>query len=272
MVKSLSMTPSVVDCQDTSVQAAVDILNLGRSDEDDVAVEVSSRALNYRKRISNIELDENDGDIEVFDVTFPKNLAAGVYALEVQTYYDGSHLSNTEVAQFESVCGKLSEQPTTGTATKAALTLSQSAVSLKRSGVASVGLQVTNTDTATKQFTVRINGAEDFSESFSPKTLTLGPGQSSNVFFNLKGKSDADEGTYTAQVVVESGSQVVDAETLTVRVEGQASSTTGAATALSGLGGLSSTTLWVIGDIVLIGLAIAFIWMIFGGKKRPTVI
>lgn len=256
-VQSMVLTPEVVTCSDESAQFSVKIKNIGRRDEKEVALNVDSNSLSFRDRVSNLELDRDDERIKIFSIPLQKNLKAGKYAIQVQTFTDNVELSNTEVALLESICDT-SSAAADGVAT---VDLAENSFELMPAKTASLPVLVKNTGNENADFVVSVVNADDFLESVSTKTVSLTPGQSSTVFFNLKTKSDLETGTYSGTINVKSNGETVATDSFTVDVTGEPVEAT-----TSSFG--QSQVLWIILDAFLVIVAIFFIKMIFFGKKN----
>ncbi len=256
-VQSMTLTPDVTTCSDDSSQLSVKIKNIGRRDESEVAVNVDSNALNFRDRVSNMELDRDDERVKIFNIPLQKNLAAGKYAIQIQTFTDNVDLSNTEVLLLESICDSTVE---TGEGI-ATLDLGESAFDLMPGKAASLPVAVKNTGSASADFIVSVVNSDDFLESVSTKTVTLGAGQTSTVFFNLKTQEELEDGTYSGTITVKSNGDTVASDSFTVDVKAEPVEET-----TSGFG--QSQILWIILDIFLVIVAIFFIKMIFFGRRN----
>lgn len=255
-IQSMVLTPEVVTCSDESVQLSVTVKNIGRRDENEVAINVDSKTLNLRDRVSNLELDRDDDRVKIFNLPLQKNLAEGKYAIQIQTFTDNVELSNTEVVLLESICSSAVESD--GVAT---VDLAESSFELMPAKAVSLPVSVKNTGSETADFVVSVVNADDFLESVSTKTVSLGAGQSSTVFFNLKTKSDLEDGTYSGTINVKSNGNTVATESFTVDVTGEPVEET-----TSSFG--QSQILWIILDVFLVIVAIFFIKMIFFGRKN----
>jgi len=273
-IQSVDISPTTLTCDDSSLQLSVSLLNLGTSDEDEVALEVSSRTLGVQQRIvSNLELDEDDSDVEVATIAVdPRRLKAGTYAIQLQSFYDNVKVSDSEIVQVENNCDLLSSQepqptqPTTQPVVDS-LSLEQETVRFSAGGTGSVPITVTNKESMPVEYTINLDNFEEFAESASTKSVFLNPGQSSTLFLNLRTKKDATEGKYTATVRLMKGNQIVETKSFTADVAGKAPKSKGTGISLGGEG--TSRVFWIIGDIILIIIAIFFIRLIFTtGKKK----
>ncbi len=92
------LSPSTVSCSRTT-NLRIDLLNLGRDDED-VKLELKSSdlAINFQK--DDIELEtgtDNDAKYETaFRFTVPERIKAGTYPITLKTYYNQDQLSDTK--------------------------------------------------------------------------------------------------------------------------------------------------------------------------------
>lgn len=113
-IRSASLMPTQINsCQDGKINVDATIINLGKRDEEDVVVQAIIPDLSLEKKISNIELDEDDSERVTFSFTIPKGTESKVYSLEINTFFDTSALSNTKRMDF--VVDKCEEEQTTVT-------------------------------------------------------------------------------------------------------------------------------------------------------------
>jgi len=95
-VKRIEVSPSRIEtCDATNVRLAVGVLNLGKRDEKDAAVEVTANDLKFVKKSATVELDKNDETTINFDIPVPKNQKAGTVRIDAQTFFDTLAASNT---------------------------------------------------------------------------------------------------------------------------------------------------------------------------------
>lgn len=194
--------------------------------------------------------------------------------MQVQSFYDNVKLSDTEIVQIENTCDMLGtatpDQPDQPDVTVSSLSLDQNEFNAGRSTAVSVPVRVSNTESVSAEYVLMLDNVNEFGEQPSTKTVFLNPGQTTTVFLNLKVKSEVPEGKYSATVKLLKGDEVVDASEFVVNVSGgeQPKANSGFKLNLGGEG--TSRVFWVIGDIVLVVIAIFFIRLIFtaGGKKR----
>lgn len=260
LITSVSINPEELQCSDNSFQVSVKLLNLGKSDEDEVAVELEGRTLGVQARRANLEMNEDDSQTEVFDFTVdPNSIEPGVHVIQIQTFTDNIEISNSDIVQLNNACGETDvpeeEEPTTDAPV---LSLSRTSFDGNAGSSVSIPVQVTNTENRARDYTISITNAGDFAEQVSPKTVSLNPGQTSTVFMNMKISDDAEDGSYSATVNVKAGSALVASDSVNVVVgEGAAAP-----------GKISTSTFWIIADILLIVIAIVFVILIFRGRSH----
>lgn len=95
-IRSVSLTPERVSaCEVSNAKINVGVLNQGKRDEDEVAVEARSSQLNFQKKIQDLELDQDDATSVTFDVPVPAGTKEGVYRIDVTSFFDTLAQSNT---------------------------------------------------------------------------------------------------------------------------------------------------------------------------------
>ncbi|RJQ19779.1 hypothetical protein C4580_05030 [Candidatus Woesearchaeota archaeon] len=114
-VQSVDISPSQVEsCDAQNVKVTARVLNLGKRNEDDVAVEVSIPDLKFQKKSATIELDQDDESTFTFDVPVPKGQKAGTVRVDVNTFFDTVAPSNSaSVDLIVSACEDGSEEAPT---------------------------------------------------------------------------------------------------------------------------------------------------------------
>ena len=95
-IRRLELSPSRVNnCKATTAQLTVSMLNQGKRNEDEVAIEARSTDLAYTEKKGDIELDEDDSTSATLTVPVSKETAEGVYRIDVTTFFDDIAQSNT---------------------------------------------------------------------------------------------------------------------------------------------------------------------------------
>ena len=268
VVQKVTLTPSSLACGET-FDATVEIQNIGTSDEDDVTVRLFDDELNIDQVSNPVDLDkfDNSGDestIRFRDIRIPTNAERKQYQVEAILTFGSDTRS-----EFGTLTVNRCEEDTqaNGETGQATLQTLVSSFSLNKGEAFTVPVTVTNANKGQVQFTLEVQNIEDFAQLTTPKILTLSSGQSETVFFNLRTKQDLIEGKYTGIVVLKSGTTIVDTKSFTV----DAQSTSFLDRLGLGTDGLSGTKLfWIIADVILVIIAIFFLKLIFGSKKKKV--
>jgi uncharacterized membrane protein len=103
-----------------TVTLTVGVLNAGRKNEDDVAIEVSSSALGIEERKDEIELDQDDDARFKFLLSIPPSTKSGTYPIQVSSYYFDDTLSDQraltlDVTNCETYVPPAATPPSSGT-------------------------------------------------------------------------------------------------------------------------------------------------------------
>lgn len=274
VIKDVRVSPSPVSCEDDSIQVSVDMMNLGKRDEDEVGVQIQSIALGINEKISNLVLDEDDSSTETFIASIEQNLADDKYAILVSTFYDNNKQTDSQVVQIDNLCTEAAPQEDeddefTGTFTSM-ISLTETEVSAPMDKLVSVKVELTNSENRPVDYTVSLEDLGDFATSTTSKTVHLNPGQTSTVFLNLKTTENAEEGAaYTANVVLKDANtgSILETETFTVNVEGAPE---GTGFTFGKFGEEDSKVFLLVLNIVLIIIAIFLIKLIFGSGKKKS--
>ncbi len=274
VIKDVRVSPSPVSCEDDSIQVSVDMMNLGKRDEDEVGVQIQSIALGINEKISNLVLDEDDSSTETFIASIEQNLADDKYAILVSTFYDNNKQTDSQVVQIDNLCTEAApeeddEDEFTGTFTSM-LGLTETEISAPMDKLVSVKVELTNSENSPVDYMVSLEDLGDFATSTTSKTVHLNPGQTSTVFLNLKTTENAEEGAaYTANVVLKDANtgSILETETFTVNVEGAPE---GTGFTFGNFGGEDSKVFLLVLNIVLIIIAIFLIKLIFSSGKKKS--
>lgn len=274
-IPDATATPLSLSCTDKEITLSISIMNLGKSNERHVAVEITSKAIGYQERVSNIELDQDDSTEEVFVAQVdPTKLKAGPFAIQVQTFYDNTRSSNTETVQVENLCNENTETGNSngnkvpGPVIQGALELDSDNIKIAVAESASIPVKVTNLEKTPVEYMILVADVSEFADTVASKSVFLNPGQQSTVLLNLKAKAKVDAGKYSGVIVLkDSTGKTLETKTFTVDVT---TSESGSSFSLNNIfSGADSRVFWIIGDIILIIVAIFFIRLIFtGGKKK----
>jgi len=259
IVKDITMTPYMVDAGE-KVEILVDVLSIGEDDQKEVYVTIEQSALGIDLKSDKIALEEYDGSnvahaFRFTGVPVSSSADGGDYQLYVTVHYDGKSNKYVDSPTFVS------------TAARSILTVKEAVVStyieaaepeLATDNTYSVPVTITNTGDA-GEFTLSLEGVTDFAKPVASKTISLESSEEVTEYFTLEIKDDAEAKTYAVDAILRTASGNIASRT-SFEVDLKS----------AGEGWLSSKTFWIIGDIVLIVVALFFLKLIFGGR-RPDI-
>ena len=98
--KTSIMPPEVEACDENIIKISTTIINMGRRDEDEAAVELRIPDLKFAKKIEDIELDRDDKTTLHFDVTLPKDTREGIYRGTLKSYFDNVAESRSKTIEI----------------------------------------------------------------------------------------------------------------------------------------------------------------------------
>jgi uncharacterized membrane protein len=94
-IRSASISPSILACGATrNVDAKAHIVNTGKSNENDVSVELAIPALGISVRKDAIKLDKSDETTRTISATLPDSVKPGTYEADIVTYFAGTSESD----------------------------------------------------------------------------------------------------------------------------------------------------------------------------------
>jgi len=94
------MPPEVEACDGNPIKISATLLNMGRRDENEAAVELRMPDFKYTKKIEDIDLDRDDKTTVNFDITIPATIKEGIYRGTLKTYFDNIAESNTRTIEI----------------------------------------------------------------------------------------------------------------------------------------------------------------------------
>jgi hypothetical protein len=120
-VRSMSLSKTTIACDSPTTDLSVRLANIGKHDEDAVAVSVVNSALGISSRLDKIEIDEDESLSRNFNLA-PKTTTPGTYTIDVISYFAGSVESHREqitltVAACPTTTTTTTTTGTTGTGT-----------------------------------------------------------------------------------------------------------------------------------------------------------
>ncbi|MFH2028068.1 MAG: hypothetical protein ABIJ08_02945 [Nanoarchaeota archaeon] len=111
-LRTLRLDPETIDnCIDRNVELTVDIRNIGRNDEEKAAIKVSNSNIQYSKKVSEIDINQDDEDTKVFTIPVSKDTPAGEYFIEATAYYDTD--KTTDIQDIKLIVNQCKTQTTT---------------------------------------------------------------------------------------------------------------------------------------------------------------
>ncbi|MEK6934522.1 MAG: putative S-layer protein [Nanoarchaeota archaeon] len=268
LVNSVTVSPSPIVQQGDSVDISVKVVNVGKENEDDVTVKISIPELRIDQTSQPFDLDDGESNNNDQIVTF-RNLKVPVdandkaYSIEATVTFDDGDEDRSGFGELTVMKGEVSG-PVVPTEV-----LRLQSTSETGAGVFSISAIVTNSESSNKAYTIDVRA--DWAQSISPQIASLAASESKVLQFTLIAVDGLDSGSYSGTVTVRGDGNVIDSEVFTVSVTGVEEEPSGI-TGFSVFEGVSgSTVLFIIGDIVLIIVAIFFIRLIFtSGKKKDS--
>ena len=271
VISQVSAVPSIVSCGDT-VSVTADVNNIGTKDEDGVYVKVIDSELKWDEQSASYNLDKyskSDNDAVVrFELKVPENAKEKTYNVNTRVYFDDG--SETKETYFNLVVEKCTEEvvPNVPSPEGRVFTLSfptgvnQLSTSMKVSDKALVTL----TD---KQHTIGVQSITENSALLSidgSATTTLGVGESKNIDFDVNGINDLS----VSLVGVNQDTGVFSFTKLGVAQPPSTGNEFVPITSNSVFDKFgSSTTLFIVGDILLVILLIVLLAFLFRRPRRP---
>lgn len=279
-INEATLTPETVKAGKT-VEAKIYVENVGDRDEENSYIKIKNSELKIDKKseLFNTDSYENGNDDEyTATVTFtvPVDTKADEYDLEIYVYDENNNIyeSGKKFVTLTVEAATPAAQPsTTGTATIAVKEISET---LEPGKAYSIPVELTNKASEAKEYKIMLTNIEDWAGSTSVIDAYLIQGQTSTYYLTIVPKADATGGKHSATVTIKEGTAVLTTKTLSFTIpEKQVSSVTGGTvldvktedkTIFQNL--FSGTTFWMIGDLVLVLVAVFFIRMLFSKKEE----
>ncbi|MEK6937084.1 MAG: putative S-layer protein [Nanoarchaeota archaeon] len=265
IIDKITFTPSTLACSET-FDAVVELHNIGTSDETDVTVRLFDNELKIDQVSSAVNLDkfddkDDEATVRFRDIRIPDNAQKKQYQVEsILSFRDDTKSKFTTLT-----INRCEEETTSNVEGQGTLQALVSSFALGEGESFTVPVSITNTEKEAVQFTLEMQNTEDFAQGAAPKSIALSPGQSETVFFNLRTKEGLVEGKYTGVVVLKAGNEVVDTKSFTVDVQ-----KTGLLDGFTTTGLSGTKVFWIIADVILVVIAIFFLKLIFGSKKKKV--
>jgi hypothetical protein len=270
VVRSTSLSPNPAKPGDI-IELVVDIENAGSRDQEDSYVKITNNELGINLKSTVFDLDkagDSDDDISRrFSLNIPVDAIEKDYLIDIgvfddrdDAYDNGQEFVTLTVRKGTSSSSGGNSGSVSGNNVNLNVVSQTSEISLDKKNT-NLHLLFTNGESEDLTANVEITLIGDWADPIVAQTVNLRSGDN-NLYFNLKPK-DIEEGTYSATVTARStGSSNFDTETFSLNYN-----VVGGGFSLGSFGGSGSTVFWIIGDIVLIVVALFFIKLVFFGRK-----
>lgn len=261
VVKQFLLNPASANCGG-NVEATITVENIGSKNEDDVFIRLLNTGIGLDETSSLFDVDKAGKSKDDYTVRFNFNVPQGLteksYDLEaIVTFDDGDE----KISDFKTLSiGQCSALP--GQAKNVVLEVAEITGEIKQGKSVSIPVKLTSNEFGPQDYKISIDNVLGWADAIPVQTVTLSQGESQSLYFYLKALNDLDSGIYTAVVNVKSGSNIIATKTLSF----EAKENPGLLSSVSDLFG-DTNIFWIIGDIVLVVVAIFFVKLIFTGKK-----
>ncbi len=272
IVNKANLNPSIAKPGDI-VELVAEIENIGKNDQRDAYVQIRNSELGIDLQSNQFDLDKSgDSDDKLtrrFSINIPVNAAEKDYVIDVVAVDDNDDTyDNGQAFVTLTVKGESATAGATATGKSVNLNVASQTREIDASKkTANLHVLFTSNEASDLNAVIDVKTVGDWAEPLAPQTISLHPGDN-NLYFNL-GLRELEAGTYSATVTVNpaAGSDfAVKSFTLNFNVSGKSSGLSG----VTGAFGESSesTVFWIIGDVVLVLVALLIIKAIFFGRKH----
>ncbi|NQU98852.1 hypothetical protein HQ533_05265 [Candidatus Woesearchaeota archaeon] len=100
IITKAEMIPESLRCGEDSFDLRIELTNVGTKDEDDIAIEIESTTLDYEKRVSDLEIDEDDEITRTLTVDVPANADSGTHVIEIRAFMDFDEQTHRKYLYF----------------------------------------------------------------------------------------------------------------------------------------------------------------------------
>ena len=218
IIEKFTLTPNIVNCGD-QVTAAVDVLNIGTNDQDDVTVKILNTELKLDKSSSAFSLDQygdSDEDMtETFIFTIPETSQEKDYLITAAVYSDGP--SNSQTQSLKIMCEAAQQTATTTTSTTGSLSTPLTLRSASIGSTLPFSYVITNPSAQSQTYSLELTPLGAWASPQS-QTVTVGAGQASSFTLNVPISTNIAEGTYSASVKLLSSGKILDTKSLSVEL------------------------------------------------------
>ncbi len=259
-IPTFTLSPSTATCGD-EISVTLKTENIGRSNEQDVYFRLENSDLNLNLQTDAFDVDKSD-EITKRGITFtiPEDATEKTYTILAEVFFNDAADSNSKSATL-TVSGCKAVIP----GQELILTPLEPSFDVNAGDTKQVLVQITNNENEQVSYLLGLS-ASGFGQS-ADVPVTLAEGETKVVPITLIVNSDATTGSKSAILNVKSGNSIIKTSTVNVNVKGKQTTPTGGVTGVSSLFG--SNLLWILGDIVLVIVAIFFIRLIFtSGRSK----
>ena len=251
-VTELNLDRDSYTCGDT-VNARVDLLNIGTRDQDDVLAMLESSELDV-DLISDSQMElkrfdkSGDSATQLFSFVIPFDADEKQYALTATAKYDGNEESSPAV-ELLTVNNCVSERAT--------VSLPQSEVNGAANSKVNVPLKIMNNLDSAVTYTVEtLSTVADNVQ----KQISVAPNQEVTSFVELTLNDNLEEGSYTVSINLKANGEIVDTKQVSVVVGKSSGFAPVTGSSVSGLfGGTAGKALLIAGNVILVILVILLI-------------
>jgi uncharacterized membrane protein len=259
IINDFTANPSTVSCGN-ELSFTLKTENIGRSDEEDVYYKLQNSELKLNIQTDSFDVDEGD-DYVLRNVLFtiPKDAAEKTYTILAEVFYNDGSDSNSKSLQL-TVSGCKVIAP----GQEIILSALESSFDLNAGDTKQVLMQIKNNEDELASYVVSLS-ASGFGKG-SEQAVVLEAGETKVVTLTLVVNSDATTGSKSAIITVEKDGNTIKTATVNANVKGKEVKQS----TISNLqGAIGSNIFWIIGDIVLVIVAIFFIKLIFtSGRSK----
>jgi len=267
IIDSFTLSPRTVECGETFT-ATIKVENIGRSNEDDVYVKLLETVLGIEEISREFDLEKYSKDDTTARITFsnmliPQDTKEKDYSIEAIVYFDDEDETKSEFATL-TVTSCVPPVPPKPPVELISLTALEPSVV---GNSFSIPVKVTNGGDNLVQYTMELANVEVWAEPANPISVILDGGQSSTYYFYLT-KKEGVTGVQGATIVLKSGNLIVKSQSLSVDTGAVEDSKITGFSIKDLFTGINSKVFWIIGDIVLIVLALFFIKLLFTSRNK----
>lgn len=271
VIQSVDVTPSALSCGDIA-SFNVKVLNIGTANEEDVYVELKDPTLKVSEKSGYVDLKKyssKDNDaIFRFSYNVPRGTEEKAYQFESVVWFNDGKKSSSKFATLTvSKCGKI-------------IPFNLIKTSFDAQVGSTFGVPFTVENDKTGSVVYNLDVSSEFADSLTKEfNVAAGSKVSDSVYLNVR--DDVKPGTYTATITLKADGNIIDTKTLSVKVSSKTVTTTTPTTGKVVFGkegvfgglfeGKGATAFFIIGDVVLILIAIFLLTLIFRRPRREAI-